>query len=140
MAKKKATAKRKAAKKKTATKRAKRVVKKGKRGKRYSSAQKAKIIAFVEKVNAEKGRGGVAQASRKFGVSQLTIHAWIKKGGKPVIPRKKPTIARRKGARGRRPAGGDVLDQLVAIRADIQALENELSAKQAQFEKLKRKL
>lgn len=44
------------------------------KGKRYTEAEKADILQFVE----SHGRGGGTAAAKKFGVSQLTISSWKK--------------------------------------------------------------
>ncbi|HCI91401.1 MAG TPA: hypothetical protein DHV60_02465 [Verrucomicrobiales bacterium] len=54
------------------------------RGKRYTTAQKSEVLAYVKEVNADMGRGGAAAASRKFGISQITIGQWILKNSAPV--------------------------------------------------------
>lgn len=51
--------------------------KKATKGKRYTDAEKAEILQFVE----SHGRGGGTAAAKKFGVSQLTISSWKKKAG-----------------------------------------------------------
>lgn len=62
--------------------------KKGNTGKRYSEAQKKKILAFVR----SRGRGGITQATKKFGVSYIALARWMKgkgvKGGKVGRPPK----------------------------------------------------
>ena len=50
------------------------------KGRRYSTKEKADIIAFVDKVNADKGRGGQSAASKKYKISPLTISSWIRAG------------------------------------------------------------
>lgn len=62
------------------------------RGKRYSSAERMKILNFVEQHNAKNGRGGAAAASRKYDISQLTIGNWLKAAGAPSPKRKKSNI------------------------------------------------
>lgn len=62
------------------------------RGKRYSSAERVKILSFVEKYNATNGRGGAAEASRKYDISQLTIGNWLKATGAPSPRRKKTNV------------------------------------------------
>ncbi|MCW1921084.1 transposase [Luteolibacter arcticus] len=47
------------------------------KGKRYSEAEKAEILAFID----AQGRGGQSKASKKFGVSPLTLSSWRKKSG-----------------------------------------------------------
>jgi transposase-like protein len=51
------------------------------RGKRYSTEEKAKIVAFVNEHNAKNKRGGQLTAAKKFGISQITIASWLKKSG-----------------------------------------------------------
>ena len=62
------------------------------RGKRYSSAERVKILTFVDKYNAKNGRGGAAAASRKHDVSQLTIGNWLRAAGSPSPKRKKSNV------------------------------------------------
>jgi hypothetical protein len=50
--------------------------KKGNTGKRYSEAQRKKIIAYAEGI----GRGGISAACRKFGVSYIALRRWMKNG------------------------------------------------------------
>lgn len=50
------------------------------KGRRYTQAEKADILAYVDKVNAQKGRGGQSAASKKFKISPLTISSWIRSG------------------------------------------------------------
>lgn len=51
------------------------------KGTRYTDKEKSLVLAFVDKVNATKGRGGITAASAKFNVTPLTISNWIKKTG-----------------------------------------------------------
>lgn len=62
------------------------------RGKRYSSTERVKILTYVDKYNAENGRGGAAAASRKYDVSQLTIGNWLRMAGSPSPKRKKSNV------------------------------------------------
>ena len=62
------------------------------RGKRYTRAERVKILTYVDKYNATNGRGGAAAASRKFIVSQLTIGNWLKLAGLPSPKRKKSNV------------------------------------------------
>ena len=50
------------------------------KGRRYTQSEKADILAFVDKVNEQKGRGGQSAASKKFKISPLTISSWIRSG------------------------------------------------------------
>lgn len=123
--------------KKAAKKTAKKATKAaGKKGKRYTDAEKQAVIDFVNSHNAAKGRGGAAAASRKFKVSQLTIGAWLKKSGK------KPgrAVAVKKVARARATSGGSrssVLAQLSKLDAQIAAKRKELDALESKFASLK---
>lgn len=108
------------------------------RGKRYSAAEKQEITDFANSINAEKGRGGVAQASRKFGVSQLTIANWLKKEGSPTTGAGKSG----KGAAVKAGKGGfgGQLRRLADLHDEIAATEKKLAELQKEFAKLKKKL
>ena len=117
------------AKRKTAGKRATKNADANKaKGKRYSAAEKAKILATVEKVNAEKGRGGITAAAEKFGVTPLTISAWLRNAG----------ISTR-GA-GKSQAGPEVFRRLAELHETIIRTEDELSSLKQEYAALKRKL
>jgi len=62
------------------------------RGKRYDSAERVKILTFVDNYNATNGRGGAAAASRKYDVTQLTIGNWLRAAGSPSPKRKKTNV------------------------------------------------
>ena len=117
------------AKKKTTTKRAakKSGVNQAK-GKRYSASEKAKVLATVEKVNAEKGRGGITAAAAKYGVTPLTISSWLRSAG----------ISTRGG--GKSQAGPEVFRRLAELHETIIRTEEELSKLQQEYAGLKRKL
>ena len=122
-----------AAKKKTTRKpaRGKRPTKKAvnqAKGKRYTAAEKSKVIAMVEKVNAEKGRGGITAASGKFGVTPLTISAWMRNAG----------LATRGG--GKMQGGPEVFPRLAELHGLIVQAEDDLSALKREYAALKRKL
>jgi transposase-like protein len=52
-----------------------------KKGKRYTAAEKVEVLNWVNDYNVTHGRGGVANASKKFEITQLTIHNWVRQGG-----------------------------------------------------------
>jgi transposase-like protein len=109
-------------------------------GKRYTDAKKAQIIAFVNEVNAAKGRGGVTASAKKYGVSPLSISNWIKKGGAASSP-KKAKGARKATTNGRkRNKSESAWDELVRLRNDISSLEKELEQKRDRFNKVKTKI
>jgi hypothetical protein len=96
------------------------------RGKRYSNNEKAEILIFVDKHNAQKGRGGAAAASRKYKVSQLTIGNWLKEAGSPSPSRKTKT--------------GDiskVLKRLGDIHKKMAKVEEELGTLRKEYASLK---
>ena len=99
------------------------------KGRRYTAKEKAEIIAFVDKVNADKGRGGQSAASKKYQISPLTISSWIRTWSGGVV------ISSGGGA----VAGpiGKKLSKLQALHDQIARAEKELSKLKAQFNSLK---
>jgi transposase-like protein len=90
--------------------------KKGDTGKRYSEAERKKILAFVEK----QGRGGISAATRQFGVSYIALRRWIKlgPGGAPRGTRVKAALDGRKARR------------IKTALASVKALKSQLSTLQ----------
>ena len=131
----KKTAAKKAAKKPVARKAAK-------KGKRYTPAKKKKVVAYVNEVNAAKGRGGVAAAKKKFGITALTISKWVKDAGGAIkgAPRKaargRPKVSRKPAASGRAKS----LAQLTSLLKEIGQKKSELARLEAKFEQVKRSL
>lgn len=64
------------------------------RGVRYTDAEKKAVVDFVAEYNAANGRGGQTKAAEKFGVSQLTVMAWLKGAGKPKKAPKAAKVAK----------------------------------------------
>ena len=105
------------------------------RGTRYTPAEKAKVLAYVDQVNAEQGRGGAAAASRKFGISQISIGQWVKKSGVPV--------SAKRGVVARKSQGGDFsekLRRLADVHEAIAAKQSELIALEREYVQLKKSL
>jgi hypothetical protein len=103
------------------------------KGRRYTLKEKQEVIAFVDKVNAEKGRGGQSAACKKFKLSPLTIGAWIRSG----------VSADGDGATAGVAAAGPIgkkLGKLQQLHAQIARAEKELVKMRSQFEALKRGL
>lgn len=101
------------------------------RGKRYTPEEKAKVISYVEDYNASNGRGGQSSASKKFGVSQLTVSSWLKNAGV--------------SGRGPKGSGGkgsmqNKLNTMLGLGQEIAKLERELNSKRSKFEALKASL
>jgi hypothetical protein len=99
------------------------------KGRRYSTKEKADIIAFVDKVNADKGRGGQSAASKKYKISPLTISSWIRAGaGSGIISTGVASVA---GPIGKK------LTKLQALHDQIARTEKELAKLKSQFNSLK---
>lgn len=99
------------------------------KGKRYTDKEKAQVLAFVEKVNAEKGRGGITAAATKFGITPLTISNWIKKNGLVSMRSSRDTAE-----------FAEVLRRLADLHESITKKEAELAELQAEYGELKKKL
>ena len=99
------------------------------KGKRYTDKEKAQVLSFVERTNAERGRGGITAASKKFGITPLTISDWIKKTGVPMArgPRNSADFAAN-------------LRRLADIHESISKKEDELVKLQREYAALKKKL
>ncbi|TAE74901.1 MAG: hypothetical protein EAZ84_10195 [Verrucomicrobia bacterium] len=100
------------------------------KGRRYSAKEKAEIVAFVDKVNADKGRGGQSAAAKKFKISPLTIASWIRSGvgGTEAF------------AISSNSASGPIsrkLAKLQALHEQISRAERELGKMKTQFNALK---
>ncbi len=126
---------------------------KGKLGSRYTDEQKKEVTDFVITYNESNGRGGPSTAAKKFGVSPLTVVAWLKaagvngskkaaKKGRYVAPGKAAKAA--KAAKGyRAPLSGDInskLTSLLALSEEIADTEAELVKLKAKFASLKASL
>ena len=99
------------------------------KGKRYTQKEKAQVLAFVDKTNAAKGRGGITAAAKKYGVTPLTISNWLKKVGGGGTPRRR--------------VSGDfsgTLRLLANLHEAIAEKETELAQLQRDYNALKKKL
>jgi transposase len=103
------------------------------KGRRYTTKEKAEILAYVDKVNAEKGRGGQMAATKKFKLSPLTIASWIRSGvaasGEAPV-----AISYSAGPIGKK------LAELQSLHGQIAKAEKELERMKSQFAALKGKL
>lgn len=102
------------------------------RGKRYTPEEKNKVVSFVTDYNAKNGRGGQSSAAAKYGISQLTISAWLKNAG----------VSGRASSGGKGSKGGmqNKLSTMLSLGQDIEKLERELTAKRSKFEALRASL
>lgn len=106
--------------------------KKTTKGKRYTPEQKQKVLDYVASVDNENGRGGVAAAQRKFGITALTITNWKQKasGG----------TSSKKGASRGATAQSRVLHRLAEILDQVATKEAEIDALNKEYAKLKKKV
>lgn len=107
------------------------------KGKRYTPEEKQEVLDYVSAVDSEKGRGGVAAAQRKFGITALTITNWKKRESGEVAPaagKTSKTSKRGSTAQSRvLHRLGEILDQVATKEAEITALNKE-------YAKLKKKI
>ncbi len=116
---------------------------KGGIGTRYTPAKKQEVVDFVTSYNSANGRGGQSHAAAKFGVSPLTVMAWLKKSGAPK-PGKKTTASKApiasKSDKVAKGAGFDSkLKSLVAINGQIEKAEAGIAKGQEELASLKAK-
>lgn len=106
-------------------------------GKRYTRSRREKIIQHVLEVNEKKGRGGVASASKKYGVSASSIGKWLSEHESLAMPGLMQGVGRK--SRNNTDTK-EVLDQLIDLRESIDTLEKELAMKLARFNELKKRV
>lgn len=102
------------------------------KGRRYTNKEKSEIVAFVDKVNAEKGRGGQSAASKKYKISPLTISSWIRSG----IGGGLSSAGAASGASAAGPIGKK-LSKLQMLHDQIARAEKDLAKLKVQFNALK---
>jgi hypothetical protein len=107
-----------------------------KRSIQYSSEQQAEIVQFVHDYNAKNGRAGQSSASKKYGVSALTISKWLKASGKPAKKKApgrpgRPTAA----AKSQRVAEGieGTLKRMLEIQTKLDGLRAEYDGLRARL-------
>jgi transposase-like protein len=102
---------------------------------RYSDLDKAEIVQYVQDYNQKNGRGGQAAASKKYGVSALSIANWSKKAGKPTKAKEK-AIRKPSPARESIDKGGSTqvtLKRMIAIQEQLEALRAEYEGLRGQL-------
>ena len=100
------------------------------KGKRYTSAEKAEVLKWVNDYNAKHGRGGVANASKHFGITQLTIHNWVRQGGGAVGGR---SIKINSNQADTLRNLADLLDQIAERETELQGLRKKYSELQREL-------
>ena len=108
--------------------------KKTTKGKRYTAEEKQEVMDYVDSVDGDNGRGGVAAAARKFGITPLTITAWKKRanGGS--------STSAAKGAKRGATAQSRVLHRLAEILDQVAIKESEIEGLNKEYAKLKKKV
>lgn len=125
------------------------------RGKRYTAAEKGKIVKFVKEYDAEHKRGGMNRAVKKFGVSFLTVKGWVadlggtakkavkgKAAQKPAAPAPKAKPGRKpeqKPAQAQAPATVPV-EPIAGYVSRIYQYSEQLAQLQAKLDKEKKLL
>lgn len=106
---------------------------------RYDQKKKDEVVEFIQKYNADNGRGGQSAAAEKYKISPITIANWLKKAGVKKSGKKAAAkSAGRKSGRGRKPAvASSSLSGVLSRMAEIQA---EIEDLQAEFDQLKAQL
>jgi hypothetical protein len=102
------------------------------RGRRYTLQEKAEVLDFVDRYNAEHGRGGQTAATKKFQLSPLSISSWRK-------------LALRNGSASSPPATGTLpigrtIAQMQELHERIVEQERTLQRLKARFNALKASL
>lgn len=112
---------------------------------RYTDEQKKEVTDFVVAYNAANGRGGASTASKKFGISPLTVVAWLgsagvssKGAGKKIAPAKASKAAKAPKAAASVSGGLNAkLTSLLALSNQIDKAEAELAQLKSKFASLK---
>ncbi len=100
--------------------------------KRYTEDQKNEIIAFIEKYNADNGRGGQTVAIKKFGVTAATLSTWNKKSGK------KTKKAGKTAKKTRNPS--KLWDRLNTVKSEIAKAEKQLAKLNREAKELRKEI
>jgi len=109
--------------------------KKAPKGKRYTDEEKNDILGFVQKYNEENGRGGQSAASKKYGISQLTIASWLKSDTSSAGAKRGRKAGSVKGSKGG--SFSSKLSALSALANQIDKAESDLAKLKAKFKALK---
>lgn len=96
------------------------------RGRRYSPAERRRVLDFIAQVNREHGRGGQIAAHRKFGIAHVTLKLWLQQG---------PGFSDHLSAS--HDATAHTLHQLTSLAKKIAALEAKLARMRLDYARLK---
>lgn len=103
---------------------------KGKRGARYTTEQKQKVVDYVHEYNAKNGRGGQSHAAKQFGLSVLTVASWLRSTKLSVSPKA--------GKAGAVPAGlNPKIAALIEVSDQLRRAEAEVTKLRAKYDELR---
>lgn len=100
--------------------------------KRYTEEQKSEILAFIEKYNADNGRGGQTVAIKKFGVTAATLSSWGKKSGKKAKKAGKAVKKTRNPSK--------LWDRLNTVKSEIAKAEKQLAKLNREAKELRKEI
>lgn len=115
--------------------------------KKYDQKTKDEVVAFIQKYNAENGRGGQSAAAKKWKLNPITVRNWLEAAGVPTAgkSRKKKKVSKKAGRKtttrktATRKASVKVssvsatLERMVAIQKEIDSLQSEYDALKAKL-------
>ena len=111
------------------------------KGKRYTPEEKKDIVAFIQSHNATNGRGGQSAASKKYGISPISLGTWVKasEGTSKAIPSKR---GRKLGSLNKTKGSLSIgysakLGEISKLANEIDKKETEIAKLVAKFQKLK---
>ena len=115
---------------KKSKKNAPKAIGKGKRGARYTIAQKQQVVDFVHEYNAKHGRGGQSQAAKKFSLSVLTVASWLRSP--------KLAVSAKAGKAASVPAGiNPKVAALIEVSDQLRKAEAEVTRLRAHYDELR---
>lgn len=94
------------------------------------------MLDYVASVDSDKGRGGVAAAARKYGITPLTVTAWKKRASGETTG---PASSGGKATRGAT-SQSRVLHRLAEILDEIETRKNQIGSLEKEYAKLKKKV
>jgi hypothetical protein len=115
---------------------------------RYDQKTKDEVVAYVQKYNEEKGRGGQSAAVKKWDLNPITVKAWLEKAGVETPGRggkkKRKGGATAKAAAVKAPKepkpSTKSTDGVSATLQRMIAIQGQIAALEAEYAKLKGKL
>lgn len=116
------TARRAQSAKSTKTTQAVKTIGTGKRGARYTTEQKQKVVDYVHEYNAKHGRGGQSRAAEHFSLSVLTVASWLRSPKLAVTPKAGKPSSTPAGLSAKVVSLIEVSDQLRKAEAEVTKL------------------